>query len=484
MKKKIIFTLFLVAMLCVALVVSASATYYVDKDGNVATETSENLAYEFDIVTDKQGGYHVYELYLYDTSITTIVLPDFEDITKLYISEWSVCLKIYSIENKGSELTEEMELQKQIKELDIYEHVSMDGANAAYGSFMYWTALEKISFRGAFSYGSKSGIFAFCSSLRELHFYGQNIAVPAFFTNVVKHNLTGKGLIVFHEGSSGTIQTGTDTLPTYGNLNNNFAIIINENITPSNPDDTRLGGKWGSYSTTSGWELILAVSDKNDYTPEQLEALKTSHSFCSRFASVADATVKEATVKTYCELGYSAHNEQKTYEYKNGYASAGTLTSGCANGCGLSEEAPLAPIITFLGYSAKINGNDICVGYSLNKEALQLFEEKTGKVLDYGVVAIIPIDESEYTPLYVENGEVKSIEYSIHASVAKLYASFDFIISGFSEEYYETDLVMCAYVYDGDEIGYLCITEDEQGNMICAQYDKATTVTFKSMLEE
>lgn len=484
MKKKIIFTLFLVAMLCVALVVSASATYYVDKDGNVATETSENLAYEFDIVKDKQGGYHVYELYLYDTSITTIVLPDFEDITKLYISEWSVCLKIYSIENKGSELTEEMELQKQIKELDIYEHVSMDGANAAYGSFMYWTALEKISFRGAFSYGSKSGIFAFCSSLRELHFYGQNIAVPAFFTNVVKHNLTGKGLIVFHEGSSGTIQTGTDTLPTYGNLNNNFAIIINENITPSNPDDTRLGGKWGSYSTTSGWELILAVSDKNDYTPEQLEALKTSHSFCSRFASVAEATVKEATVKTYCELGYAEHNEDTVYEYANGYASNGTVTVGCTNGCGLETVTELDPIFVLLGYSSSMTSNKACVGYMLNETALNLYKEKTGVTLDYGVVAIIPTNDAEYSPLYVENGEIKGLEYSIYASVANSYASFDFVIAGFSEEYYETELVMCAYVYDGESIGYLCAAQDEQGNMICAQYDKATTVTFKSMLEE
>ena len=486
MKKKLILTLALALMICFAFVLSASAeTYYVDKDGNVADSTSDNLAYEFEATYNSKYDTHtVYTVYLYDTSITTFVIPDFEGITKLVIADWSKPLKLYDIQNKGTELTEEMELQKQIKELDIYEHVSMDGANGAYGSFMYWTALEKVSFRGAFSYGSKNGIFAYCSNLREMHFYGQNIKVPSFFVFVVKHNLAGKGLVVFHEGSSGTIQTGADTLPTYGNLNNNFAIIINENVTPSNPNDTRLGGKWGSYSTTTGWELILAVSDKNDYTSEQLEALKTSHGLCSRFASVADATVKEATVKTYCELGYAEHNEDTAYAYANGYAAKGTATTGCTNGCGLASVSELDPIIALLGYSSSMTSNKACVGYMLNETALNLYNEKTGVTLDYGVVAIIPTSEAELAPLYVENGEIKGLEYSIYASIADSYASFDFVIAGFSAEYYETELVMCAYVYDGDKIAYLCASEDEQGNMICAQYDKATTVTFKGMLAE
>ena len=486
MKKKILLITIMVLAFCICLAVSVSATYYVDKDGNVATETDENLAYEFDITTDKHGNYFVYELYLYDTSITTIVLPDFEDISKLYISDWSKCLKIYSIENKGNELTEEMELQNQIKTFDAYEHISLDGANGAQGSFMNWKGLERFIFRGNFSYGSKSGIFAFCDNLREMHFYGQNIAVPDMFVGVIKHNLEGKGLVVFHEGSSGTIKTGAETLPTQPNLNNNFAIIINENIAPSDPNDTRLGKKWGWFSTTTGWELIVAVSSKNDYTEAELEALKTSHGLCSRAETVEGATVMEATVATYCELGYSSHDEIESYAYKNGYINKGTKTTACANGCGLSAEAEIPAIFNYFGYSASMQSTKICVGYGVNSEALELYKDKANVTLDYGVVAIAPISEAEYNPLYIENGEVKAIEYTISASVSNLstVANFDFVISGVTEDNYETPIVMCAYVYDGAELSYLCVAENNEGESEFMQCDKASAIKFSDYIEE
>ena len=228
--------------------------------------------------------------------------------------------------------------------------------------------------------------------------------------------------------------------------------------------------------------MILAVSDKSAYTPEQLEALKLSHGFCSRASSVAEATVQEATVKTYCELGYSEHTENSVYAYSNGYASKGSLTVGCTKGCGLVSTTELEPIITLLGYSSKIDSGEICVGYSLNREALALCEDKLDITLDYGVVAIIPTDDADYTPLYVENGEIKSSEYSITSSVTKTSASFDFVIKGFTKDYYDMELVMCAYVYDGSSIGYLCITQDENGNSEFKQCNRADTVTFSQMM--
>ena len=133
-----------------------------------------------------------------------------------------------------------------------------------------------------------------------------------------------------------------------------------------------------------------------------------------------------------------------------------------------------APIFTLLGYSAKIGGDRICVGYSLNYESLQKYEAVTGKTLSFGVVATIPSAGEDVTALEPVKAEIApNDEYTIFANITGTYASFDFLITGFSEEYYDTALVMCAFVGDSEKVDYICGNSEAT-----TQSEYASLITF------
>ena len=136
-----------------------------------------------------------------------------------------------------------------------------------------------------------------------------------------------------------------------------------------------------------------------------------------------------------------------------------------------------APIFTLLGYSAKIGGDRICVGYSLNYESLQKYEAVTGKTLSFGVVATIPSAGEDVTALEPVKAEIApNDEYTIFANITGTYASFDFLITGFSEEYYDTALVMCAFVGDSEKVDYICGNSEAT-----TQSEYASLITFGSL---
>lgn len=170
-----------------------------------------------------------------------------------------------------------------------------------------------------------------------------------------------------------------------------------------------------------------------------------------------------------CDAFYNSEHKvgESTYNF-NGYTQKATYVASCQT-CGNSKTtAELDPIIEIIGYSAKMGGSQLCVGYKLNQTSINAYNEAKATQINFGVVAIVPINEDELKPLYIENGEVKSIDHTISANLKNDYASVDFIIKGFSESSYNTSLVMCAYVFNGEEITYIC--SDSEGD---------TAATFK-----
>ena len=466
MKKKLLLTLVLAIAFCLAFAITSLATYYVDHSGNLVESDSEDIAYEYELKNNT-----INYIYLHDETVREIIVPDMPEITgNVKIQrDWNVSVGIYLLSDKA---TKENNLTPEITSLRIYESVSFDGAGSFGDVFQEFASLEVIHCYANATCSSLA--FKGAPNFDEIHFYGKDINPSKLISNLPNKNMT----IVFHEEATGTLNTGEQTIPTFGTLTN-WKIIINPNILPSNPDDPRLGTNWGSVTTTTGWELIVAVPNKNAYTAAQLEALANNHGFASRYNTIELVNPLVATVATYCELGYAEHNNTSVYDYANGYTLAGTCTVGCTNGCGPTTTTELAPIFAFLGYAAKQGGDSICVGYTVNIEALEFYQEKSNKTFDYGVVAIVPENESEYSPLYVENGEVKAIAYSISASVSQTYcSSFEFKISKIGPSNYDTEIVMCGYVYDGESIGYLCKAENEQGELVFGQYAKASCTTY------
>lgn len=177
--------------------------------------------------------------------------------------------------------------------------------------------------------------------------------------------------------------------------------------------------------------------------------------------------------KSLCPNG-GDHNIKLMAIFDNGFLNGGKIVSKCQNeGCTYEEkEADLEPIFVFKGYSAKINGDKMTASYLVNNVSLNAYEEINQKSISFGIVASAA-QASESYPISVVNGELKAKNNVVMAQVNKSFCGFDFILSGFTIEYYTKALVMCAYVYDDGKVSYLCFN-----NGVAGQYESAYSVSF------
>lgn len=178
-----------------------------------------------------------------------------------------------------------------------------------------------------------------------------------------------------------------------------------------------------------------------------------------------------------CDAFYEGKHQNEVSITYSDYAKAGIKTSACQNGCGLRTEESVDAIISYKGVSAKIDGNKICIGYVVNLEAKSEFESVNNTSLIYGVVASASSITTN-SPLKAENGSVVALipSKTVNASISDTYTGFDFVMGGFTEANYATELVMCAYVYDGKNIGYMCSVNGQ-----LTQLKEATTITYNQI---
>ena len=446
--KRIFLALFFALALMLTLVVCVSAaTYYVDKNGELTESESDNIAFEFN--SNKSS---IPCVFLHDTSITSLVFPYIEGLGQIQLQEnYTKSLEVYALSDKE---TKANNLMAQIKEVTVYNNIYLDGAYST-GTFNGYTSLEKLNFYGKVSAAHKGGFFNNASKLVELHFYGKDLAIPGIIINEL--NTKNEMKIVFHQGSSGTIATGGDTLPEVAKLGD-WKIIINTDIKPSNANDTRLGAKWGSITATTGWELIMAVST---FDGVDSEALKTSHGFCSRAVSVDATTVCEATVMTYCQLGYDEHAGSESVVIDDGYLGEIKLMNACTK-CneGVLLDT-IAPIFTYRGYSVteKAIGGvySVTQGYIVNKDSLDKYLS-INPDFKFGLVA------SGYAnPL----GQVLDADKVINYPGEKfVYNYFEIKVNGIADGNLSKNIVFCAYVIDNGTVYYIDdnkTTEDVTG---------------------
>ncbi len=169
------------------------------------------------------------------------------------------------------------------------------------------------------------------------------------------------------------------------------------------------------------------------------------------------------------------HDGQHQIEQVNTYKDVLTpfeIGEKCKNCSDMDNITEYAPIIEFVGYSAKIGGNTITLGYKVNKESLALFPE-----LSYGILAVVPGDNADlnaYEPLNLDlTSNVE--DYVIAMEVDKKYNDFNIFIDSFDAEYYETPFVMCVYITDGENVDYLCYND---GKIVQSEYAQAFTYKF------
>ena len=165
--------------------------------------------------------------------------------------------------------------------------------------------------------------------------------------------------------------------------------------------------------------------------------------------------------------------------YENGFNNAGTYICTCTE-CGamdIKEKTPSASaLITFVGISAPMNGNGICIGYAIGCEAIETYKSYE-KTFEYCVVAYIPLEnETNVDPI---GTDLKPIDYTISTPLSAEYSAVDFVINGFGS-HVDTPLAMCAYVYDGSEVDYLNASISETVSI--SQDDYVSTITLASVL--
>ena len=169
----------------------------------------------------------------------------------------------------------------------------------------------------------------------------------------------------------------------------------------------------------------------------------------------------------------SDHSLVAEYSYASGFVSVGEKITKCTvEGCKYSQTTELEAIISLTGYSNKIGGNKMCVGYAINQKA---YKEYTGAgyTLSYGIVAYLPTEgETNIAPINTDL--TGKNDKTIVAKVNATYEGFDFILTGFTSDHDGLSLVMCAYVFDGKKVEYIVFSN---GELQQTQY--AQTITYQ-----
>lgn len=446
MKKQIILALSLIIVMLFALAIASNAatvTYYVDHNGNLVDADSADIAYEYDKNNDI-----IANIYLHDGAVTDIVIPDMPEYDG-YVqiqADWDRPLAVYTIEDKSAKTNN---LINNIESITVCENLYVYGANGFTGTFMNMEGLKELNFYGDID-GDKGVTFKNVPNLREINFYGKNLTISENFMNdLPTSNLT----VVFREGSSGILVTGGSchTLPAFSSLKN-WKLIINPDIKPSNPEDPRLGTNWGAVSNTTGWELIVAIPSKEGYSDDELEALKTSHLFTSRFNTLEQATTKEANVLTYCELGYDEHAQVQSIglEEEKGYFGQIQVLNGC-NKCRLQEvSASINPLFNDIGYSVAMYGDGYSIthGYEIDRIAVSEYVSYAND-FDFGFLVTINTTNAEISPSL---GSESTISLSM---MNDKNSYIDIKVIGISAKHETAKIVICLYACENNELYYL-----------------------------
>ena len=181
---------------------------------------------------------------------------------------------------------------------------------------------------------------------------------------------------------------------------------------------------------------------------------------CDAFYNGAHAFDTDCTTADSCENGCGltntkndSHNNSEKLLFANGITAEGVYTLGCTNdGCGANSKTTVAPVFVAKGYSTNTDKNAINGGYSVDLDSLALYERLIGE-LKYGIIIANANSFGEKTFLDQDN-KVNS-DKALQVEMDKQYASFDCSINFGTNTGIDLDLIICAYVIEGDTVTYI-----------------------------
>ncbi len=503
-KKLLLFTLIVMALVCIFAISASAEAVYVDHNGKQVSADATDIAYEIEIENpwDKGGNCKIKYIYLHDETVTKIVVPAIElthsngTVYKMaeynYVrlsTGWNGTLSVYTLADKE---TKSNSLHTQITELELHVPTLGDGASQS-GNLAGWTSLEKISYYGrVYEPQSKGGYLYNCPSLKEIHFYGENNFISGNY--FPSHSVTG-GIIVFHEGATGTIRNCA-----MQNINGkDWTVYMNANMQPQDASDPRL--TWNK-NNNGLLKFVLLVNDDSVYTPEQIASYETLwqagnnksannakysmpiQSYCDYYGEHVNMEALSTCVSKCLSCNKVAipanpvHNESITVVYDD-FAKNGVKTTKCLNeNCPLNATPVVenaAPLFTFKGYST--DGKEICVGYIINVESIDEYQAlNPDKALKYGIVA----SANNNTPLNVTANTI-----NVDLTNEK-YTAVDFRLSGDWSNSTSASAKLSMNIYTeitvGDETKISYVYGRVDGDTIVSEsYDVADQITYNDL---
>jgi hypothetical protein len=185
---------------------------------------------------------------------------------------------------------------------------------------------------------------------------------------------------------------------------------------------------------------------------------------------LADGYHVVANGETYTVEAHS-FGEVTNVIYANGFDKAGVKVSECA--CGKTNEEAADALFINLGYAvseAELGG--ITVGYKINNEAIDEYEEITGTELVYGVFAAVA-EIIGNNDIFDANGAAVSGVISKEASSLELEGINLKLVGFTTEELMAAEIVMGMYVNDGARVSYVQPKSPIEGNKYYAvSYNK------------
>lgn len=487
MKKKLFLAMLLViALVCLFAVAVSAETAYVNSKGEQVAADDADVAYElyFESATNSGGNCKLKEIYIYDSTVTKIVVPEvkftingneYDLSTYSYVrlaAGWDSTLPVYPIAEKGA--ATKTSVHTQIKEIEFHIPVLGDGASGK-GNLAGYTSLEKLNFfKRAYEPQSKGGFLNGCSNLKEVHFYGQNNYLSG---NFFCDSLTK---VVFHRGSTSSVKS----CAMQAMNGKDCTVYLNGDITPWDETDPRL--TWNK-NNNGLLKFVLLVDDTTGYTPEEIASYQTGWQAGNN--KNANNAKHVATIQTYCDF-YKAHISEEAvndcvcycntcknygalanpnhalidvYDYANGYSEAGEKAVKCKNeGClHIASTEALDALFVTKGYSKDTTSNAIHFDFSVNNDAIKVYEAYLKNVdaestVSYGVVvAVADFDEDETNDtLFNAEGELKAGTVEVKFN-EKNYSNIKIKLTGIGEGNYDTALHISGYFKVNDGVTYI-----------------------------
>ncbi|MBO4982754.1 MAG: hypothetical protein J6D23_01735, partial [Clostridia bacterium] len=202
----------------------------------------------------------------------------------------------------------------------------------------------------------------------------------------------------------------------------------------------------------SGYDLWSTNGKEYCHTGKAytLDEVKAANTVFYTAYEAEKVTVDGTTSCSGCGMAYTCNNPEHDLQTVSitytSYMENGKKVLKC-NTCGLEKaaEVEVPALFICLGYSAPENGSGgIAIGFTVNNEAIKEYTEATGKILKYGVFAVLK-DRLGDNDVFADDGT--AAEGVINAEITSYeFVAFELKIAGFTDEHKDTKFAMGAYV--------------------------------------